>query len=165
MSEQPNTVVRKISALDEDEFHRAFMGMLGRLIKDHGAAKVSDALGYTSKRQLANLTNGSLPTLRGFYNLLTLEETAHDEVDKAYGQKKVAQGAVCTSDPLTLSLITLARDVAEAEAPDSPGGHSVTDCELRKMDESLVRKIHRVTGTWLHRLDEIRRPRVVGGRP
>lgn len=157
------TVVRKIVALDEDEFHRQFMAMLGRLIGKHGPAKVAQALGYSGKRQLANLTNGSLPTLRGFYNLLTLEETAHDEVDKAYGQKKVADGAVCSSDPLTLALITLARDVAEAEAHDSPGGHTVTDGELRNMDESLIRKVQRVTKTWLDRLEEMRRPRIVGG--
>lgn len=164
MAETPDTVVRNIAALDEDEFHRQFMAMLGRLIGSHGPAKVAQALGYTSKRQLANLINGSLPTLRGFYNLLTLEDTAHDEVDKAYGQRKVGKDAVCTSDPLTLSLITLARDVAEAEAPDSPGAHLVTDGELRKMDEPLIRKVHRVTATWLDRLDEMRRPRVVGGR-
>lgn len=161
MNSRPDTVVRKIEALDEDEFHRQFMGMLGRLIKDHGAAKVAQALGYTTKRQLANLTNGSLPTLRGFYNLLTLEDTAHDEVDKAYGQRKVSRAAVCSSDPLTLALITLARDVAEAEAPDSPAGPVVTDGELRNMDESLIRKVHRVTTTWLDRLEEMRRPRIV----
>lgn len=156
-----NTVVPKIRALDEDEFHREFMAMLGRLIRNHGPAKVAQALGYSSKRQLANLTNGSLPTLRGFYNLLSLEETAHDEVDRAYGQRKVAEDAVCSSDPLTLALITLARDVAEAEAPDSPGGSRVADSELRAMDESLIRKINRVTKTWLDRLDEFRKPRIV----
>ena len=159
-----NTVVREVRALDEDEFHREFMIMLGRLIGTHGPAKVAHALGYTSKRQLGNLTNGSLPTLRGFYNLLTLEDTAHDEVDKAYRAKKVAEGSVCASDPLTLSLITLARDVAAAEAPDSPGEHAVTDSELRKMDEGLIRKVHRVTGTWLTRLEEIRRPRMVAAK-
>lgn len=159
-----NTVVREIRALDEDEFHGHFMALLGRLIQKHGQAKVAHALGYSSKRQLANLTNGSLPSLRAFYNLLVLEETAHDEIDKAYNQRKVAAGAVCSTDPLTLSLITLARDVAEAEAPDSPGGHNVTDTELRGMDESLIRKVSRVTGTWLERLEEMRRPRVVGGR-
>lgn len=157
-----STVVPKIRALDEDEFHREFMGMLGRLIKDHGSAKVAQALGYTSKRQLANLTNGSLPTLRGFYNLLTLEETAHHEVDNAYGQKKVSSASVCSSDPLTLALITLARDVAEAEAPDSPAGARVADSELRSMDEGLILKVNRVTTTWLDRLDEMRRPRIVG---
>lgn len=164
MTSQPDSVVRNIRALDEDEFHRQFMVTLGRLIGRHGPAKVAQALGYTSKRQLANLTNGSLPTLRGFYNLLTLEDTAHDEVDRAYGQKKVAEDSVCSSDPLTLALITLARDVAEAEAPDSPAGVGVADVELRAMDEGLIRKINRVTTTWLDRLEEMRRPRVVGGR-
>lgn len=164
MHADQSSVVRNPISLDEDEFHGHFMAMLGRLIRDHGPSKVAQALGYTSKRQLANLTNGSLPTLRGYYNLLVLEATAHDEVDKAYGSKKVAAGAVCTSDPLTLSLITLARDVAEAEAPGSPGEHLVTDGELRAMDESLIRKVHRVTGTWLDRLEAHRRPRAVGGR-
>lgn len=164
MPEHRDTVVPNIAALDEDEFHGHFMAMLGRMIRDHGPAKVAQSLGYTTKRQLANLTNGSLPNLRAFYNLLALDETAHDEIDKAYHQKKVARSAVCSSDPLTLALITLARDVAEAEAPDSPGRQAVTDGELRDMDESLLRKVHRVTGTFIDRLEAMRRPRVVGGR-
>lgn len=166
MLDNRNSVVPKIAALDEDEFHGHFMALLGRMIRDHGPAKVAQALGYSSKRQLANLTNGSLPSLRAFYNLLALDESAHDEIDKAYGQKKVSRSAVCASDPLTIALITLARDVAEAEDHESPGGHKVTDGELRVMDESLLRKVNRVTGTWLDRLEGMRlpRPRVVGGR-
>ncbi|MGK2908769.1 MAG: hypothetical protein ACSLE1_03070 [Sphingobium sp.] len=155
-----NTVVPNISPLDEDEFHGHFMAMLGRLMRDHGAAKVAQALGYTTKRQLANLTTGSLPTLRGYYNLLALEKTAHAEVDKAYGQQKVDLEAVCSTEPLTFALICLAKDVAEAEDPSSPGGVAVYDSELRDMDEALVRKINRVTGTWIERLEAMRRPRV-----
>lgn len=164
MADDRNSVVPKIAALDEDEFHGHFMALLGRLIRDHGPAKVAQALGYTSKRQLANLTNGSLPGLRAFYNLLALDETGHDEIDAAYQQKKVARSAVCSTDPLTIALITLARDVAEAEDHESPGGHAVVDGELRDMDEGLIRKVHRVTGTWLNRLEAMRRPRAVGGR-
>lgn len=161
MREQCNTVVPKIEPMDEDEFHGHFMALLGRLIRNHGPAKVAQALGYTSKRQLANLTNGSLPSLRGYYNLLALEPTAHDELDRAYGQQKVPDSAKCSTDPLTLDLITLARDVAEAESSHSPGHQSVTDGELRKMNESLIRKVHHVTGSWLERIETMRRPRAV----
>jgi len=161
MSEKPSTVVRNIEPMDEDEFHGHFMALLGRLIRNHGASKVAQALGYSSKRQLANLTNGSLPSLRGYYNLLALEPTAHDEIDRAFGQQKVPDSAQCTTDPLTLDLITLARDVAQAESDKSHGEQSVTDKELRAMDENLIRKVHRVTGSWLDRLETMHRPRAV----
>lgn len=161
MPETRNPVVRNIKPLDEDDFHGHFMALLGRLIRNHGQAKVAQALGYTSKRQLANLMNGSLPSLLGYYNLLALEPTAHDEIDHAYGQQKVPDGAKCSSDPLTLDLITLARDVAEAESAHSHGKQTITDGELRGMNESLIRKVHHVTGSWLERLEAIRRPRAV----
>lgn len=164
MATTAHSVVRKIEALDEDEFHRHFMVILGRLIGTHGQAKVAQALGYTSKRQLANLTNGSLPTLRGFYNLLTLEDTAHDEIDKAYGQKKVGIDVVCSTDPLTLEMIALAHETAEDESDDSPGGTVITDHELLGKDEARLRRVYRTIGGWLDRIEHLRRPRVVGGR-
>lgn len=159
-----NSVFPQSQPLTEQQFRDTWLLALARLCRTHGDSKVALWLGVT-ERHLRNLKAGTaLPTADKLWNLLAFDQSAHDELDGEYGLRNVGKDDVCASDPLTLSLITLARDVAEAEAPDSPGGHSVTDTELREMDESLLRKVHRVTGTWLERLEEMRRPRVVGGR-
>lgn len=159
-----NSVLPQRQPLTEQQFRDTWLLALARLCRTHGDSKVALWLGV-SERHLRNIKAGTaLPTADKLWNLLAYDPSAHDELDGEYGLRNVGKDDVCATDPLTLSLITLARDVAEAEAPDSPGGHSVTDTELRAMDESLVRKVHRVTGTWLERLEEMRRPRVVGGR-
>lgn len=154
-----HTVVRKIDPLGEDDFHAAFMVLLSRMVKQHGQENVAYALGYSSKRQLANLASGSLPSLRAFYNLLTLDECAHDELDAEYGLRKVDKDAMCSSDPLTRDMIALAHETAEDEAPDSDGGRVVTDQELLAKDEARLRRVYRTLGTWLHRIETIRKPR------
>lgn len=158
-----NSVVPEPRPLTEDEFRGSWLLTLARLCRTHGDGKVALWLGV-SERHLRNVKAGiALPTADKLWNLLAYDQSAHDELDGEYGLRNVGKDAVCASDPLTLSLITLARDVAAAEAPDSPGAHIVTDCELRGMDESLLRKVHRVTGTWLERLEEMRRPRAIRG--
>lgn len=165
MTERRNTVVPKVQPKTEQSFKDAWLMALGRLCKEHGEDQVALWLGVGKNYLQQKIRSGiSLPTADKIWNLLAYDQSAHDELDGEYGLKNVGADDVCASDPLTLSLITLARDVAEAEAPDSPGGHTVTDHELLGMDEGLLRKVHRVTGTWLERLEEMRRPRVVGGR-
>lgn len=167
MADPRSNVVPKFSPLTEMDFKEAWLGTLSRLCQAHGEDRVALWLGVGLQHLRKNIRSGnSLPTADKLWNLLAYDQSAHDELDGRYGLKNVGCDDVCSSDPLTLSLITLARDVAEAEAPDSPGGHTVTDTELRGMDEGLLRKVHRVTGTWLERLEEMRRPRVhvVGGR-
>lgn len=160
-----SNVLPNVAAQTEDDFRNVWLEALSRLCRTHGEAQVALWLGVGIVHLRKNIRSGtSLPTADKIWNLLAYDQSAHDELDGAYGLKNVGKDEVCSSDPLTLSLITLARDVAEAEAPDSPGAHLVTDGELRTMDESLIRKVHRVTGTWLERLEAIRRPRVVASK-
>lgn len=160
-----SNVLPNVAAQTEDDFRNVWLEALSRLCRTHGEAQVALWLGVGIVHLRKNIRSGtSLPTADKIWNLLAHDQSAHDELDGAYGLKNVGKDEVCSSDPLTLSLITLARDVAEAEAPDSPGAHLVTDGELRVMDESLIRKVHRVTGTWLERLEAIRRPRVVASK-
>ena len=63
----------------------------------------------------------------------------------------------------------MAHEVAQHENPASHGGVLTTDHELREKDEPRLRRVYRVLGTWLGRLDELRgatRPglKVAGGR-
>ena len=153
-----NTVVPKPRALDEDEFHSTFLVQLARLSKVHTPAKVAQALGYTSKRQLTNLAGGSLPGLLAYYNLLALDSSAHDEIDREYGHRKVPVDALCTSDPVAAKMAALLTKAIEAECPDSPGGVSVTLHEILGMDETILRDVHRRLGGWIDQIDEARKP-------
>lgn len=155
-----NTVVPKARPLDEDEFHSTFLVLLARINKAHGAAKVAQALGYTTKRQLTNLASGSLPSLLGYYNLLVLDQSAHDELDREYGARKVPVSALCTSDPVAAKMAALLTRAIEAESPDSPGGTAVILQEILRMDEAILRDVHRRLGGWIDQIDEARKPRI-----
>lgn len=157
---QRSNVVPKAVPLTEEQFKATFLQTLNRLIRNHGEATVAMWLGV-SVRHMGNIQKGSLPSADKIWNLLAHDESAHDEMDGEFGHRNVPKESVCSSDPLTLALITVARDVAAAEAPDSEGGVGVVDAEIRQMDENLLRKINRVTGTWIHRLEAMRRPREV----
>jgi hypothetical protein len=157
-----STVVHEIRPLDEDEFHASFMLVLARLNKDHTPAKVAHALGYSTKRQLANLANGSLPGLRAYYNLLALDQSAHDELDREYGHRKVPYDAKCFSDPVSAKMATLLARTIEAEMPSSPGGCEVTAHEVRAMastpeGEAMLREVARKTAHWVVLLEEARK--------
>lgn len=156
MTADRNSVVREIRPLDEDEFHAAFMVMLSGLNRAHSPAKVAQALGYTTKRQLANLANGSLPNLRAFYNLLTLDTKAHDAVDADYGLRKVPRDALCTSDAAAApALVAALHKVIEAEADGEK-----THTELLGMENEL-REAGKAIEHLLARIADIRKPKAV----
>jgi hypothetical protein len=162
-----DTVVPEARALDEDEFHAEFMVLLAAMNKRHTPAKVAQALGYTTKRQLANLSSGSLPGLRNFYNLLALDASAHDPLDRAYGHRKVPTGAICSSDPVSSKMATLLSRAIEAESPNSHGGVAVTRHEILNMaatptDEGMMRDVARTLCLWVTELDEAQKPRLRG---
>jgi hypothetical protein len=151
-----NTVVPNRQALTEEQFRANWLVTLARLCRSHGDGQVSLWLGVT-ERHLRNLKAGlSMPTPDKIWNLLAHDETAHDELDGAYGLKNVASDSVCCADPLTLDIIALAHEVAEHEAPGSHGGKVTTDHELLLKDEGRLRRVHQILGSWLKRLDEIR---------
>lgn len=160
---QRSNVVREMRALDEDEFHAEFMVLLAKMNRLYSPAKVAAALGYTSKRQLANLANGGLPNLRGYYNLLTLDASAHEPIDRAYGQRKVPSGAICSTDPVSAKMAALLSRAIDAESPDSPGGQEVVLHEVIEMartpnGEAMLRDVAAATAKWVSMLDDARKP-------
>lgn len=164
MHADPTSVVPSYRPLSEADFRNTWLTTLARLCREHGDSNVAMWLGV-SERHLRNIKAGdSVPAPFRLWNLLAHDQSAHDELDKEYGLKNVNKDATCTTDPLTLDMIALAHETAQDESHDSPGGIVVTDHELLKKDEARLRKVHRVIGGWLDRLDHIRRPRVVGGR-
>lgn len=151
-----NNVVPLVRPLTEEEFRQNWLCVVARLCKVHGDAQVALWLGV-SVRHLRNVKAGtSVPTADKIWNLLAYDSSAHDELDSAFKVKNVAMDAVCTNDPLTLDMIAVAHEVAEHENPNSHGGVATTDHELRLKDEARLRRVHRVLGGWLSRLDGIR---------
>lgn len=151
--------------LTETDFRDTWLITLTRLCKRHGDGIVALHLGV-SERHLRNVKSGAaMPAPFRIWNLLALDQSAHDELDGEFALKNVHRDAVCTSDPLTLDMIALAHETAQDESLDSPGGATVTDHELLRKDEARLRKVYRTLATWLNRIDEMRRPfpRAVGG--
>ena len=159
-----NNGVPKKQPLGEAQLRNIWLQTLSRLCVSHGDDQLALWLGI-SERHLRNLKSGaSLPTADKLWNLLCYDDSAHDELDAAYGVKNVSCASVCSTDPLTLDMIALAHETARDEAPDSPGGVIVTDHELLRKDEARLRKIHRTLTGWLDRLDALHRPTLVRGR-
>lgn len=162
MADRAGNVVPKINPLTEMDFKDAWLVSLARLCRTHGEDQVALWLGVGIQHLRKNIRSGnSLPTADKIWNLLAHDQSAHDELDGEYGLKNVGKDEICTSDPLTLDMIALAHETAEDEHPDSPGGRAVTDHELLSKDDARLRRIHRVMGTWLHRIDALRKPRAV----
>lgn len=156
MTHRSNNVVPVVQPLTEEEFQLNWLATVSRLCLLHGDGKVAQWLGV-SLRHLRNVKAGtSMPTADKVWNLLAYDQSAHDELDGAYGVKNVDANSVCTTDPMTLDMIAVAHEVAEHENPQSHGGVNTTDHELRQKDEARLRRVHRVVGTWLHRLDAMR---------
>lgn len=149
-------VVPKSLPLTETDFRTNWLVTLARLCRTHGDDRVALWLGV-SERHLRNIKSGaSLPTADKIWGLLFYDETAHDELDGAYGAKNVPSDSVCSTDPLTLDMIAVAHEVAQHENPDSHGGIATTDHELREKDEARLRRVYRVLGSWVERLDRMR---------
>lgn len=158
---QRSNVLPRVQPLTEQQFRAKWLRALSRLCDQHGDGQVALWLGI-GERHLRNLKGGtSLPSPDRIWNLLAYDDSAHDELDAAFDLKNVSRDAVCTSDPLTLDMIAIAHETAEAEALDSPGGAATTDHELLQKDEARLRKVYRTLGTWLHRIEALRRPREV----
>jgi len=158
-------VLPNVAPQTEEGFRNSWLAALSRLCKQHGDERVALWLGVGTTHLRKNIKSGtSLPTADKIWNLLAYDQSAHDELDRDYGLKNVAKDAICSSDPLTLDMIALAHETAQDESPDSPGGKIVTDHELLDKDEARLRKVYRTIGGWLHRIETLRRPRVVGER-
>lgn len=157
-----NNVVPGVQPLTEEQFGATFRQMLNRLIRQHGEATVAMWMGVSVRHLGTNVLRGSsLPSADKIWNLLAHDASAHDELDGEFGMKNVDKDALCSSDPLTRDMIALAHETAEHEAPDSPGGLVTTDHELLQKDEARLRRVYQRLGTWLHRLEQLRRPTLV----
>lgn len=154
-----NTVVRKTEPLTEEQFGATFRQMLNRLIRRHGEAQVALWLGVSVRHLGTNVLRGSsLPTADKIWNLLAHDHSAHDEMDREFGQRNVPVDALCSSDPISAKMAALLTRAIEAESPDSPGGTAVILHEILSMDEGILREVHRRLGGWIDQLDETRKP-------
>ena len=157
-----SNVLPNVAAQTEDAFRNVWLEALSRLCRTHGEAQVALWLGVGIPHLRKNIRSGtSLPTADKIWNLLAYDQSAHDELDGAYGLKNVGKDAVCSTDPLTLDMIELAAETAQDESPGSPGGRIVTDHELLDKDEARLRRVYRTIGGWLNRIETMRRPRSV----
>ncbi len=155
MSSRP--VVPKWHPLTEDDFHAVFLQSLARLIATHGEGQVALWLGV-SVRQLRNIKAGSLPTADKIWNLLAYDPSAHDEMDRKFGARNVPADALCSSDPVAAKMAAVLTKAIEAECPDSHGGTTVTLHEIFRMDEAVLREVHRRLGGWVDQIDDARKP-------
>ena len=156
-----NNVLPNMRPLTESDFRSNWLVTLARLCRTHGDDNVALWLGV-SERHLRNVKAGtSLPSADKLWNLLAHDASAHDELDAAFGLKNVSSDSVCTSDPMTIDMISVAQEVAVSEAPDSPGGKVITDHELLKKNEARLRRVYRTVGGWIDRLDRMRGTKVV----
>ncbi|MHB9879118.1 hypothetical protein ACSMXM_05590 [Pacificimonas sp. ICDLI1SI03] len=153
------TVVPKAEPLTEEQFHAVMMQGLSRMTRVHGKAKVAQALGV-SVRHLGNIAGGSLPSPDKLFNLLALDQTAHDEIMADYGKRSVPLGAMCSSDPVAAKKAMLLAKVIEAEKADSDGGKTVTLHEIIGFGEDELRDISATMNGWIARLDAARKPHV-----
>ena len=151
-----NNVVPKIPLLTEEQFRNNWLAALGRLCREYGDSQVALWLGVTERHLRTVRAGTSLPTADKIWNLLAYDASAHDELDGAYDAKNVPKNSVCSTDPLTLDMIAVAHEVAQHENPASHGGVATTDHELREKDEARLRRVYRVLGSWVDRLDRMR---------
>lgn len=154
-----NNGVPKVLPITEEKFRARFLQSLNRLIGDHGEAKVALWLGVSTRHLGGNVLRGSaIPTADKIWNLLAHDESAHDEIDREYGAKKVPLASHCTTDPIAAKMAALLTRAIEAESPQSPGGTVVTYHEIAGMDEPTLRAVHRRLGAWIDQLEAPRAP-------
>ena len=162
MPDTGKTVVSKASRLSKPTVHALLMGGWARGIAENGKGKFADALEISTVALDKQLT-GSMPGFDIIDKALDACPTVLDDYLTAKGLRIVDESAVCDTDDASLLIARLLVKLQEAEHPDSPGGRSVVHSELLGM-EKLIRDLHGATGNWMHQIDQLRRPRVVGGR-
>ena len=162
MPDDRNTVVAKAQRLTKPELHAFLMEGWARAITKNGKGKFADALEISTTALDKQLT-GSMPGFDIIDKAMDACPTVLDEYVRAKGKRIVDENAVCDTDDASLLIARLLVKLQEAEHPDSPGGRSVVHSELLGM-ENLIRQLNGATGNWLHQIEQMRRPRVVGER-
>lgn len=139
MPHRTTRVVPHCQPIGEEQFHAAMMLGIARMVAKHGRDKVALALGV-SPRQLGNLANGSFPATHRHWNLLSLDQTAMDEVAALYRTQIRPQEVAAANDLDTVAGIShLAGQWVEALA-DGTRDHRET-CQLADVIRPLVPKL------------------------
>lgn len=159
MSDSAHTVVPRNSSLTKPQVHALLMEGWARGIAKMGKGRFADAIEITGPALDKQLT-GSMPGFDCIDRALDACPTVLDEYFTAKGKRIVEREAVCDTDNASLLIARLLVKLQEAEHPDSPGGRNVVHSELLGM-ELLFRELHGQTGSWLAKIDELRRPRAV----
>ncbi len=159
MTQDVDTVVSQTRRLTKPQCHAHLMEGWSRAIVKLGKGKFADAIEISGPALDKQLT-GSMPGFDCIDRAFDVCPTVLDEYLGAKGKRVVDQEAVCDTDDASLLIARLLVKLQESEHPDSPGGRNIVHSELLGM-ENLVRDLHRQTGNWLAKIDEIRRPRSV----
>ena len=152
-------VVPKLGPLSKLELHAKLMLGWTRAISRHGKGAFADKLECTGpglNKQLA----GSMPDFETIDKALDAEPSVLDDYLAAKGKRLVDAEAVCDVDDLGLLLARVTLLLQEAEHPDGPGGRAIVPQEYLA-GEKVMRDLHVLTGRWLDRCGEIRKPRGV----
>lgn len=158
-----SNVLPKAQQLTEEQFRNAWLLALARLCRERTDAQVALWLGVGIDHLRKNVKSGvSLPTADKIWNLLAHDESAHEEIDREYGVRKVSVDTVCDTDDASLLLSRALVMIHEAEHPEGPGGRSITPQEYLA-GEQLMRELQATATRWLERCADIRgrKPRVV----
>jgi len=153
-----DTVVAKPERLTRERLHSKIMRGFSRAIDIHGRGTFLDQIDL-SRQALDKQLSGSMPNVEVLDRAMDVEPSILDDWMRAKGKRIVDENAVCDSDDLGLLLARVQLMLQEAEHPDGPGGRSVVPQEYLA-GEKVVAELHALTGRWLQRCVEIRRPRV-----
>jgi hypothetical protein len=155
-----DTVVVKPQPLSKARLHAKLMRGVSRGIdKAGGKGRFADAIDL-SVQALDKQLSGSMPGVEVLDRMMDAEPSVLDDWMRAKGKRIVDEDAVCDSDDLNVLLARVSLMLAEAEHPDSPGGRTIVPQEYLTGEEA-IRKLHAMTGRWLARCADIRRPRAV----
>lgn len=146
-------------SLTRAQLHAKIMRGFSRAIDLHGKGVFLDKVDC-SDQGYRKQTGGSMPSLEIIDRALDLEPSVLDDWMRAKGLRVVAEDAVCDSDDLNVLLARVSLMLAEAEHPDSPGGRAIVPQEYL-VGEEVMHKLHAMTGRWLARCSDIRKPRAV----
>lgn len=157
------SVVPETFGVNDDDFREAMIAGLARAQKAKGAKALAYCMDLTTKA-LGNLFGGVAKTTdpKRLWDARAACPTALDDIADLYGCAIVSKEAAALMDLGTLPIADLLHRVATAESPDSPGGVAKTHQELLAM-EAQIREVHALTGCWLERIKDYRRPQAVTG--
>lgn len=160
---QHGSVVPETVGVSEDDFRNAMVAGLARAQKRVGAKALAYCMDLTTKA-LGNLFGGTAKSTdpKRLWDARAACSTALDDIADLYGCAIVSKEAAALLDLGTLPIADLLHRVAVAESPESPGGVAKTHSELLGMEEQ-IRAVHALTGCWLERIKDFRRPQVVTG--